>query len=89
MDACTHSNQGVGPEIGLLEYSHCATQEHPCAMACFRLLRDGYDTEVIFVYGTEPVLLYFFFYCLLLIIVVCDLYFDSYILVVIIIYLLY
>ena len=33
-----------------------------CAMACFRLLHDGYDTEVIFVYGTEPVLLYFFFY---------------------------
>ena len=31
-------------------------------MACFRLLHDGYDTEVIFVYGTEPVLLYFFFY---------------------------
>ena len=35
-------------------------------MACFCLLRVGYDTEVIFVYGTEPVLLYFFFYYLLL-----------------------
>ena len=54
-------------------------------MACFCLLRDGYDMEVICVYGTEPVLLYLFFYCLLLIIVVCDLYFDSHILVVLII----
>ena len=45
------------------------------AMACFRLLRVGYDTEVICVYVTEPV-----FYCLLLIIVLCDLYFDSHIL---------
>ena len=44
-------------------------------MACFRLLRDGYDTEVICVYVTEPV-----FYCLLFIIVLCDLYFDSHIL---------
>ena len=25
------------------------------AMACFRLLHDGCNTEVIFVYGTEPV----------------------------------
>ena len=56
-------------------------------MACFRLLHIGYDTEVICVYSTEPVLLYFF-YCLLLIIVVCDLYFDSHILIVLIIYLL-
>ena len=31
-----------------------------CTMACFRLLHDGYDTEVICVYDTEPVLLYFF-----------------------------
>ena len=44
-------------------------------MACFHLLRVGYDTEVICVYGTEPV-----FYCLLLIIVLCDLYFVSHIL---------
>ena len=21
-DACTHSNQGVGPEVGLLEHTH-------------------------------------------------------------------
>ena len=42
------------------------------AMACFHLLCDGYNTEVICVYVTEPV-----FYCLLLIIVLCDLYFDS------------
>ena len=59
----------------------------PSAMACFRLLSVayvGYDTEVICVYGTEPVLLYFF-YCLLLIIVVCDLYFNSHILIVLII----
>ena len=41
-------------------------------MACFRLLcvfvllRIGYDTEIICVYATEPVLLYFFFYCLIL-----------------------
>ena len=34
------------------------------AMACFRLLHVGYDTEVICIYVTEPV-----FYCLLLIIV--------------------
>ena len=34
------------------------------AVACFRLLRDGYDTEVIFIYGTEPV--YCTSYCLLL-----------------------
>ena len=52
-------------------------------MACFRLLSDGYDMEVICVYGTEPVLLYFLL--LLLIIVVCDLNFDSHILVVLII----
>ena len=58
------------------------------AMACFCLLHDGYDTEVIFVYGTEPVLLYFFFYCALLIIVLCGLYFDSHILVVLFIYLI-
>ena len=45
------------------------------AMACFHLLRDGYDTEVICVYITELV-----FYCLLVIIVLCDLYFDSHIL---------
>ena len=49
-------------------------------MACFCLLRDGYDTEVICIYVTEPV-----FYCLLLIIVLCDLYFDSHILIVLII----
>ena len=44
-------------------------------MACFRLLRDGYDMEVMCVYVTEPV-----FYCLLLNIMECDLYFDSHIL---------
>ena len=59
-------------------------------MACFCLLSVvyvGYDTEIICVYGTEPVLLYLFFYCyyLLLIIVLCGLYFDSHIWVVLII----
>ena len=63
-----------------LNYSLCPllseTQDHShSAMACFRLLRVGYDTEVICVYGMEPV-----FYCLLLIIVLCDLYFVSHIL---------
>ena len=49
-------------------------------MACFRLLRSGYDTEVMFlVYDTETLLL------LLVDIVVCDLYFDSHILFVLII----
>ena len=33
------------------------------AMACFHLLRSGYDTEVIIlVYDMETILLYFFFY---------------------------
>ena len=36
------------------------------AMACFRLLHVGYDTEVICIYGTEPVLLYFIYYYLIL-----------------------
>ena len=27
-DACTHSNQGVEPEVGLLKYLYCAMQEH-------------------------------------------------------------
>ena len=40
-------------------------------MACFRLLRVGYDTEVICVYDTEAILLYcivFYYYgmCLIL-----------------------
>ena len=36
-------------------------------MACFRLSRVGYDTEVIYVTElvTEPILLYFFFYLVL------------------------
>ena len=28
-DACTHSNQGVGPELGSLRHSHSPTQGHP------------------------------------------------------------
>ena len=44
-------------------------------MACFSLLHDGYEREVICVYVMEPV-----FYCLLLNIMECDLYFDSHIL---------
>ena len=56
-----------------------------CAMACFRLSRVGYDTEVICVYGigygTDTTL----FLLLLSANVVCDLYFDSHILVVLII----
>ena len=35
-------------------------------MACFRLLRVGYDTEVICIYGTELILLYFIYYYLIL-----------------------
>ena len=33
---------------------------HIYAMACFCLLHDGYDMEVICIYDTEAVLLYFF-----------------------------
>ena len=29
-DACTHSNKAVGPQVGLLEQSHCGIQGHPC-----------------------------------------------------------
>ena len=35
-------------------------------MACFHLLHVGYDTEVICIYGTEPILLYFIYYYLIL-----------------------
>ena len=29
-DACTHSNQGLLPEVGWLVHTHCATQGNPC-----------------------------------------------------------
>ena len=47
-------------------------------MACFRLLRVGYDTEVLCIYGTETGLIVFLL--VLLNIMECDLYFDSHIL---------
>ena len=28
-DACTHSNQGVGTEMGSLRHNHSLTQGHP------------------------------------------------------------
>ena len=56
-------------------------------MACFHLLRSGYNAEVIIlVYDTEMILLYFFL--LLVDIVLGDLYFDSHLLLYLIIILI-
>ena len=38
----------------------CRTNPVCIAMACFRLLHIGYDTEVICVYGTEVICIYMY-----------------------------